>query len=200
MIASVASFFVSRIDTAVDQELERIGATDLQGKIAIASAKTAYARFREIFSSERWRRLAALRTHVQRPLWGSTSTKNPNYPDTLYVDNLIGADTVNTLPPITLEAFLDHGRVALTLQTGLEQARYQLSRLHYLGVDLDAITQGRKSLLQYCCRDRCMVGIAELKAGAAARRVPSEIPAASRSRVESSRRSQRRRYSGASWR
>jgi len=140
-VASVASFFVSRIDTAVDQALEKIGESGLQGKIAIASAKMAYARFRETFTGARWERLAALGARVQRPLWGSTSTKNPNYPDTLYVDNLIGPNTVNTLPPATLEAFLDHGRVALTLETGLEEVRAQLSGLSELGVDLDTITQ-----------------------------------------------------------
>ncbi len=118
-VASVASFFVSRVDTAVDRALEAVGEGELQGKIAIANAKVAYARFQELFSGERWERLAAQGARVQRPLWASTSTKNPRYPDTLYVDGLIGPDTVNTVPPATLDAFLDHGTVAPTLESGL---------------------------------------------------------------------------------
>jgi transaldolase/glucose-6-phosphate isomerase len=140
-VASVASFFVSRVDTAVDRALEAIGtpqAVALQGKIAIANAKVAYARFKEVFSGQRWERLAAQGARVQRPLWASTSAKNPLYPDTLYVDGLIGPDTVNTVPPATLNAFRDHGTVALTLEAGLEEARAQLAQL---GADLDAITQ-----------------------------------------------------------
>jgi transaldolase/glucose-6-phosphate isomerase len=140
-VASVASFFVSRIDTAVDRALEEVGEADLQGKIAIANTKIAYVRFKEIFGGERWERLAGQGARVQRPLWASTSTKNPRYPDTLYVDNLIGPETVNTLPPETLQAFLDHGQVALTLEADLEAARDDLARLADLGVDLDAITR-----------------------------------------------------------
>ncbi|GAH48355.1 unnamed protein product, partial [marine sediment metagenome] len=109
-IASVASFFVSRVDTAVDMALEKIGHPEIQGKIAIANAKVAYARFREIFSGERWDRLVAHGARVQRVLWGSTGTKNPRYPDTLYVDSLIGRDTVNTLPPATLQPSLTTGK------------------------------------------------------------------------------------------
>jgi transaldolase len=140
LIASVASFFVSRVDTLVDAELEKIGRSDLQGTIAIANAKLAYARFQELFRGPRWERLAACGAHFQRPLWASTSTKNPKYPDTLYVDGLIGSDTVNTLPPTTLAAFKDHGRVAPTLEAGVEEARQQLAQLGELGVDLAAIT------------------------------------------------------------
>ena len=140
-VASVASIFVSRIDTAADRALEKIGETALQGKIAIANSKAAYARFREIFAGERWERLAAQGARVQRPLWGSTSTKDPSYPDTLYVDALIGSYTVNTVPPATLELFLDHGAIAPTLESDLEEARAQLARLTELGVSLDAITQ-----------------------------------------------------------
>jgi transaldolase/glucose-6-phosphate isomerase len=143
-VASVASFFVSRVDTAVDLALEAIGTSEalaLQGKIAIANAKATYARFRERFSSERWERLAAQGARVQRPLWASTSTKTPLYPDTLYVDSLIGPDTVNTVPPATLNAFRDHGTVALALEAGLDEARAQLARLTELGVDMDFITQ-----------------------------------------------------------
>jgi transaldolase/glucose-6-phosphate isomerase len=141
-VASVASFFVSRVDTAVDRVLEgMVGESPLQGKIAIANAKAAYARFREVFSGERWERLAVQGAHVQRPLWASTGVKNPRYPDTLYVDALIGPDTVNTVPPSTLNAFLDHGTVAPTLEAGLDEACDQLARLAELGVDLEAIAQ-----------------------------------------------------------
>jgi len=141
-VASVASFFVSRVDTYVDRALEtHPHGSSLQGKIAIANTKMVYARFREIFDGERWARLVAQGAHVQRPLWASTSTKNPSYPDTLYVDNLIGPDTVNTIPPATLQAVLDHGAVAPAVETGLDKARAQLARLSELGVDLDAITQ-----------------------------------------------------------
>ncbi|NDJ62155.1 MAG: transaldolase, partial [Chloroflexi bacterium] len=105
-VASVASFFVSRVDSAVDRALAEVGNTDLQGKIAIANCKATYARFQELFSGERWEKLAAQGARVQRPLWASTSTKNPEYPDTLYVDNLIGPHTVNTTPPATLQALM----------------------------------------------------------------------------------------------
>jgi transaldolase/glucose-6-phosphate isomerase len=149
-VASVASFFVSRVDSAVDLALEAIGtsaALALQGQIAIANARMAYARFRQKFSGHRWDRLAAQGARVQRPLWASTSTKNPLYPDTFYVDTLIGPDTVNTVPPATLNAFRDHGTVAPTLGAGpaaelaLYGARIQLARLAQLGVDLSVITQ-----------------------------------------------------------
>lgn len=140
-VASVASFFVSRVDTAVDRTLEEIGEVELQGKIAIANAQVAYARFHEILRSERWEQLSTRGARPQRVLWASTSTKNPQYPDTLYVDSLIGPDTVNTVPPATLQAFLDHGIVASTLGPGVDEARAQLTRLAGLGIDLDAITQ-----------------------------------------------------------
>ncbi len=139
-VASVASFFVSRVDTAVDAALEKIGEQALQGKIAVANAKAAYARFGSLFSGARWERLAALGAQVQRPLWASTGTKSPLYPDTLYVDALIGPDTVNTVPPATLNAILDHGTVASTLAQNVDTAHRQLARLAELGVDLDAIT------------------------------------------------------------
>jgi transaldolase len=139
-VASVASFFISRVDTAVDKALEEIGNTEIQGKIAIDNARIAYSRFREIFSSERWKKLATESARVQRPLWASTSSKNPAYPDTLYVDNLIGPDTVNTLPPATLEDFLDHGKVAATVETDVDGARMRIAELAELGIDLDAIT------------------------------------------------------------
>ena len=140
-VASVASFFVSRVDSAVDAALEAIGNSELQGTIAIANAKVAYARFQKIFSGDRWGRLAAQSARVQRVLWASTGTKNPNYADTLYVDELIGPDTVNTLPPLTLEAFIDHGRIESTLTTGVDEAQIRLNRLAELGIVLSDVTQ-----------------------------------------------------------
>lgn len=139
-IGSVASFFISRVDTAVDKALEKIGNTELQGKIAIANAKVAYAIFQELFSGDRWDRLAAAGARVQRVLWASTGTKNPNYADTMYVDELIGRDTVNTLPPKTLNSFLDHGTVSESLTVGVDEARRQLRQLEELGLDLRPIT------------------------------------------------------------
>ncbi|NPV05955.1 MAG: bifunctional transaldolase/phosoglucose isomerase [Syntrophaceae bacterium] len=140
-VASVASFFVSRIDTAVDRRLEALGDRALQGKAAIACAKLAYSRFRAICAWKRWKTLAAKGARVQRLLWGSTGTKNPLYPDTLYVDGLIGPDTVNTLPPATLEAFLDHGKVAPTLCRGVREARRVLDRIESLGIRMDEIAE-----------------------------------------------------------
>ncbi len=140
MVASVASFFVSRVDTAVDNELERLGRKDIQGRAAIANAKAAYGLFREIFSGPEWETLAGRGARVQRPLWASTGTKNPAYPDTLYVDTLIGPDTVNTLPPSTLHAFEEHGNAALSLGKGIDEARSFLETLSNAGVDLDRIT------------------------------------------------------------
>ncbi len=140
-VTSVASFFVSRIDTAVDRILESKGARDLQGRIAVDYSKTVYSRFRDCLASPRWTAIAGKGARVQRLLWGSTGTKNPAYSDVLYVDHLIGRDTVNTLPPATLKAFMDHGRVAATLTEGLAEARTRLSRLEALGVSMDRITR-----------------------------------------------------------
>ncbi len=140
-ISSVASFFVSRVDSAVDKALAAVGNQDLQGKIAIANAKIAYARFRQVFGNVRWQAMAGNGARAQRPLWASTSTKNPAYPDTLYVDTLIGPDTVNTMPPATVDAFKDHGTVAVTLTDDVESAAWQLDALAQAGVDLAAITQ-----------------------------------------------------------
>ncbi len=140
-VASVASFFVSRVDTAVDKELERTGGGELAGKIAVANCKLAYAEYRRILESPRWREIAAHGARGQRVLWASTSAKNPAYPDTLYVDELIGPDTVNTLPPDTLKAFMDHGRVAETVTRDLAGAQAQIERLAGLGIDLAAVTR-----------------------------------------------------------
>lgn len=139
-VASVASFFVSRVDGKIDPKLVALGNKEIQGKIAIANAKMAYHRFGELFSGPRWDKLAAQGARAQRPLWGSTSTKNPDYPDTLYVDELIGPHTVNTLPPETLDAFLDHGNAARTVDADVEQARQDLAQLADLGIDLDDVT------------------------------------------------------------
>lgn len=149
-IASVASFFVSRVDTMIDADLEyraRHSAADekaalenLCGKAAIANAKLAYLRFKEIFHGERFATLKAKGAQVQRPLWASTGTKNPKYSDVLYVDSLIGPDTVNTVPPATYTAFRDHGKVALTLEQGLNECRETISKLAELGIDLKEVT------------------------------------------------------------
>ena len=142
-VASVASFFVSRVDTAVDPLSGRAGArTTLAGKIANDNAKVAYARFQAAVRRESAGiDLAAAGARVQRPLWASTGTKNPAYPDTLYVDDLIGPHTVNTLPPATLDAFRDHGTVADTLTADVAASRARLARLAELGIDLEAITR-----------------------------------------------------------
>jgi transaldolase len=146
-IASVASFFVSRVDTLVDELLDQHtdpAAKSLKGKIGIANAKMAYQRFKEVFTSERWAHLAEKGANVQRVLYGSTGTKNPEYSDVLYVNHLIGVDTINTIPPETMEAFKDHGVVALTLEQGLDEARAHLEELAKLGIDLEEV--GRKLL------------------------------------------------------
>jgi transaldolase len=140
-IASVASFFVSRVDTAVDKMLAEIGNEKLQGKLAIANAKLAYRRFKQIFNGSTWDRLEKMGARAQRPLWASTSTKNPAYPDTLYVDGLIGPSTVNTVPPTTLDSYLDHGKVALTLEQDVETAQDQFNQIKELGIDFNVITQ-----------------------------------------------------------
>jgi transaldolase len=141
-VHSVASFFVSRVDTEVDQRLEKIGSDEalaLRGRAAIAQAKLAYRLFRERFAGPRWLRLADLGAHVQRPLWASTSTKNPTYPDTRYVDQLIGPDTVDTLPEVTIAAFEDHGTLARTIDTGVDEAAEVMRYLAAVGVDMDDV-------------------------------------------------------------
>ncbi len=141
-VHSVASFFVSRVDTEVDARLATIGteeAGELMGRAAVAQAKLAYQLFTERFSGPRWDRLAALGANGQRPLWASTSTKNPAYRNTLYVDELIGPDTVNTMPENTIAAFEDHGTVARTIDVGVEEAAEVLRRLDATGIDLDDV-------------------------------------------------------------
>jgi transaldolase len=146
-VASVASFFVSRVDTMVDHALETLGTAQAQaktllGKIAIANSKLVYQRFLQIFHGEGFAAMRQRGARVQRPLWASTGTKNPAYSDVLYVENLIGADTVNTLPPETLNAFKDHGKVeGETVKDSLDAAAAALGRLKALGIDLGAITE-----------------------------------------------------------
>ena len=141
-VASVASFFVSRVDTEADRRLDEIGGPDeLKGQLAVANAKLAYQRYKEIFAGERWERLAEKGASPQRCLWASTSTKNPEYRDVLYVEELIGPMTVNTMPEETIRAFQDHGRVAETLEQGLDEARRTCERLAEAGVDYDDVTQ-----------------------------------------------------------
>ena len=143
-IASVASFFVSRVDSAVDKQLAAIDdprAAALAGKAAVANAKLVYQRYLDLVQTERVKRLRAAGAQMQRLLWASTSTKNPNYPDTLYVDELIGLETVNTMPPQTVDAFRDHGRLATTLTDDLAAARQVMAELATLGVEMDVVTE-----------------------------------------------------------
>ncbi len=143
-IRSVASFFISRVDTEVDNRLEAIGTDEakaLEGKAAVAQGQLAYQQFLDTFAGDRWDRLAAAGAKVQRPLWASTSTKNDAYPDTLYVDTLIGPDTVNTLPEATIEAFEARGTVARTIDADVPAARRVLSDLADVGVDMDDVAR-----------------------------------------------------------
>jgi transaldolase len=140
-VHSVASFFVSRVDTEVDRRLDEIGpkAQEIKGKAAVGQAKQAYQLFKERFAGPRWDALAAHHPHRQRPLWASTSTKNPAYPDLLYVDQLIGPHTVNTMPDATMEAFLDHGTVSRTIDVDVEGYSADLARLAELSVDIEDV-------------------------------------------------------------
>ncbi|WTK91964.1 hypothetical protein OG558_24455 [Kribbella sp. NBC_01510] len=141
-VSSVASFFVSRVDTEVDHRLEALGTDEalaLRGQAAVAQAKLAYRSFTEQFSSRRWHHLADLGADIQRPLWVSTSTKNPGDRDTRYVEELIGPDTVTTLPEATIAAFEDHGRTARTVDHGLSQAAEIMERLAAVGIDMTAV-------------------------------------------------------------
>ena len=150
-IASVASCFVSRVDTETDPRLQKAAdastddatkakLTALLGKIAIANSKRLYTVYLQSIESARWKKLAAAGARKQRPLWASTSTKNPKYPDVYYVEALIGPDTVDTMPPATIDAFRDHGKLAARLETGMEEAEEQLQQLEALGISLKEIT------------------------------------------------------------
>lgn len=144
-IASVASFFVSRVDSNVDARLEKVASHNgiqphsLLGKAAVANAKLAYSQFQAKFSGPRWEKLAVAGAQVQRPLWASTSTKNPNYPDLIYVDTLIGPHTVNTMPLKTLEAFRDHGVVRQTIDQNVDEAQTTFASLAQLGISMETV-------------------------------------------------------------
>jgi len=152
-VASVASFFISRVDTEVDRRIEAAatGSADSaallaqRGRAAVAQARLAYQLFTERFSGARWEALAAKGARVQRPLWASTSTKNPDYPDLAYVDTLIGPDTVNTMPDGTVKDYLDHGTVARTVDTGVEEARALIADLAAAGIDMEDVAQTLES-------------------------------------------------------
>jgi transaldolase/glucose-6-phosphate isomerase len=145
-VASVASFFVSRVDTAVDNELARLAGngggdlSSLMGRAAVANARLAYRSFQETFGTQRFAALKARGARVQRPLWASTGTKNPAYSDVLYVDTLIGPDTVNTMPDATLEAFLDHGQVSEAVTQGVAEAQQAIKSLENAGVSMAEVT------------------------------------------------------------
>jgi transaldolase len=141
-VASVASFFVSRVDTEADKRLDAIGGHDqLKGRLAVDNAKLAYENWKEVFAGERWEALAEKGATPQWCLWASTSTKNPAYRDVLYVESLIGPETVNTMPEETIQAFQDHGQVALTLAQGVDEARRLLDELAAAGIDYDDVTR-----------------------------------------------------------
>jgi transaldolase/glucose-6-phosphate isomerase len=143
-IASVASFFVSRIDTKIDKKIDELGTDEagaIRGKVAIANAKMAYQWYLDFIKSDRWQKLATKGAMPQRLLWASTGTKDPSYSDVLYVDTLIGKDTVNTIPPATMDAFRDHGTPKETLTEGIDEARHVLAEAERLGLDLDGVTE-----------------------------------------------------------
>ena len=139
-VGSVASYFVSRVDTEADRRLDEAGHPELKGKLAVANAKLAYQNYKEIFSGDRWDALVEKGAAPQWCLWASTSTKNPEYRDVLYVEDLIGAGTVNTMPRETIEAFQDHGEVALTLEDGIDEAKQVFEQVAAAGVDYDDVT------------------------------------------------------------
>ena len=142
-VHSVASFFVSRVDTEIDERLEKIGTEEalrLRGKAAIANAKLAYQRYRELVGSARWQALASRGAQVQRLLWASTGTKNPEYRDVMYIEELIGPDTVNTIPPAAFDAFRDHGQARASLMEDIESARSTMETLEALGVSMQQVT------------------------------------------------------------
>ena len=168
-VHSVASFFVSRVDTEADRRLE--GHPDLQGKLAVANAKLAYRNYERVFSGDRWETLAAKGAHTQRCLWASTSTKNPAYRDVLYVEELIGPDTVNTMPEETIIAFQDHGVVADTLKQGIDEAHALLDAVRDAGVDYDDVTWTleREGVQKFVDSfDELLAGIREKRAALAA--------------------------------
>jgi transaldolase len=140
-VASVASFFVSRVDTEADKRLDEVGRPDLKGRLAIENAKLAYEEFKSIFSGPDWEFLESKGATKQRPLWASTSTKNPEYQDVIYVENLVGPDTVNTMPHSTLEATMDHAEIRPALEEGTAEARLFLEELREAGVDYEDVVE-----------------------------------------------------------
>jgi transaldolase len=139
-VPSVASFFVSRVDTEADKRIDELGGHDeLRGKLAIANARLAYQAYKEIFAGDRWQKLAEKGARPQRCLWASTSVKDERYRDTMYVEELIGPDTVDTMPPETIEAFQDHGEVAATLERDVDGAQQLLKDLEAAGIDYDDV-------------------------------------------------------------
>src|SRR5204863_7115886 len=141
-VASVASYFVSRVDTEADKRLDAIGGhDDLKGKLAVANAKLAYQNYKQVFAGPRWEALAAKGATRQRCLWASTSVKNPDYRDVMYVEELIGPETVDTMPEETIQAFQDHGQVALTLEQDVDEAQRVLERVAQAGVDYDDVVR-----------------------------------------------------------
>jgi transaldolase len=167
-VASVASFFVSRVDTEADRRLDEVGAPDeLKGKLAVANAKLAYQRYKELFSGERWEALKAQGAATQRCLWASTSTKNPAYRDVLYVEELIGPETVNTMPEETIRAFQDHGVVDLTLERDLDEAQRVFDSVAEAGVDYDdvVVTLEREGVEKFADSFRELLGGVQVKRG-----------------------------------
>jgi transaldolase len=140
-VASVASFFVSRVDTETDRRLKEVGREDLKGRLAIDNAKVVYQEFKEIFSGPEWGALESKGANKQRPLWASTSTKDPDYSDVMYVENLVGPDTVNTMPKETLAATIDHAEIRRTLEEGVEDACRLFEELEEAGVDYDDVVE-----------------------------------------------------------
>src|SRR5215216_2158785 len=139
-VRSVASFFVSRIDVEANERLEDLGADDLKNELAVANAKLAYQVYKQVFGGARWRSLEEKGANRQRLLWASTSTKNPDYPDTIYVDNLVGPETVNTMPKKTIEVVMDYAEIRPTLEEGIEEAKRTLERLREAGLDYEDVT------------------------------------------------------------
>jgi len=175
-LASVASFFVSRVDTETDRRIEAKGGAlqDLRGKVAIANAQLAYAWFRDLLQSARWQRLASTGARPQRLLWASTGTKNPGYSDVLYVDSLIGPDTVNTMPPATLQLFEDHGTVRRTLPEDASEAHLVIERLAAGGVDFDDVTRALEDggIQQFAKSFETLIGVIGNKRKALAAQTP----------------------------
>jgi transaldolase len=172
-VHSVASFFVSRVDTETDRRLAAAGRNELRGRLGIANARLAYQQYKELFGGERWEALAARGATAQRCLWASTSTKDPSLRDTLYVEELIGPETISTMPEETIRAFQDHGRVEPRLESDLEEARYLFNQLYAAGVDYDDVvaTLEREGI------DKFVAAFTELLQGIAERRRQLAIPA-----------------------